>query len=57
MYWNLSNPFVASRLRRFHPSKKKIEARLATVPEEALNGLPEDASENLDHYLYDAPKK
>ena len=37
--------------------EEKIEAHLANVPEEALNELPEDASENLDHYLYGAPKK
>ena len=37
--------------------EEKIEARLANVSEEALNELPEDASENLDHYLHGAPKK
>jgi vacuolar-type H+-ATPase subunit C/Vma6 len=37
--------------------EEKIEARLADVPDEALDELPEDASENLDHYLYGAPKK
>lgn len=37
--------------------EEKIEARLADVPDEVLDELPEDASENLDHYLYGAPKK
>jgi len=37
--------------------EEKIAARLADVPDEALNELPTDASENLDHYVYGAPKK
>lgn len=37
--------------------EEKIEARLADVPDEALDELPADASKNLDHYLYGAPKK
>ena len=37
--------------------EQKIEARLARVPDEVLDELPSDASENLDHYLYGAPKR
>jgi hypothetical protein len=37
--------------------EEKIAARLADVPDEALDALPTDASENLDHYVYGAPKK
>lgn len=52
--------FVASLRRESSspptPIEEKIEARLADVPDEALDELPEDASENLDHYLYGAPK-
>lgn len=37
--------------------EEKIEARLAQVPDDVLDELPTDASKNLDHYLYGAPKK
>ena len=30
---------------------QKVDELLQDVPAEALNELPEDASENLDHYL------
>ncbi|MCS4198095.1 hypothetical protein [Salinibacter ruber] len=47
--------FVESLRRESSPSptsiEEKIEARLADVPDEALDELPEDASENLDHYV------
>lgn len=33
------------------------EERLKEIPQEELDALPADASENLDHYLYGAPKK
>jgi hypothetical protein len=36
---------------------EKVDELLQNVPAEALDELPEDASENLDHYLYGAPKK
>ena len=51
--------FVKSRNAsdRLGPSKKKIEARLADVPEEALDDLPTDGSENLDHYVCGGPRK
>lgn len=35
----------------------RIDELLQNVPKEALDELPSDASENLDHYLYGAPKK
>ncbi|WP_263835211.1 hypothetical protein [Salinibacter sp.] len=37
--------------------EEKIAARVADIPDEALEDLPADASENLDHYLYGGPKK
>jgi hypothetical protein len=53
--------FVESLRRKSSSStpsiEEKIEARLGDVPDEVLDELPEDASENLDHYLYGAPKK
>jgi Protein of unknown function (DUF2281). len=53
--------FVESLRRKSSSStpsiEEKIEARLADVPDEVLDELPADASENLDHYLYGAPKK
>jgi hypothetical protein len=36
---------------------QKLERHLKNVPAEELADLPADASENLDHYLYGAPKK
>jgi hypothetical protein len=36
---------------------EKVDELLQDVPPEALDELPEDASENFDHYLYSAPKK
>jgi hypothetical protein len=35
----------------------RIDELLQNVPQEALDELPSDASENLDHYLYGAPKR
>jgi hypothetical protein len=34
-----------------------IDECFKDVPSEAMDKLPEDASLNLDHYLYGAPKK
>lgn len=34
-----------------------IDACFKDVPPEVMDKLPEDASLNLDHYLYGAPKK
>lgn len=36
---------------------QKIDERMKQVSPETLAELPADASENLDHYLYGAPKK
>jgi len=36
---------------------QKLERHLQSVPAEELEELPADASENLNHYLYGAPKK
>lgn len=33
------------------------QERLKDIPQEELDEIPTDASENLDHYLYGAPKK
>jgi hypothetical protein len=35
----------------------KIAERVAQLPPEVIEQLPTDSSENLDHYLYGAPKK
>ena len=50
--------YVESLREDSSPSiEEKIAARVADIPDEALEDLPADASENLDHYLYGAPKK
>lgn len=52
--------FVKSRNASDRPTRsieEKIESRLADVPEEALDELPTDGSENLDHYVYGGPRK
>ena len=36
---------------------QKLERHLRTVPADELEELPADASENLDHFLYGAPKR
>ncbi len=33
------------------------QEHLKNIPEEELDKIPADASNNLDHYLYGAPKK
>lgn len=47
--------------RTFDPSARSIEDEIAElvagVSLEAWNDLPDDLSENLDHYLYGAPKQ
>jgi uncharacterized protein (UPF0335 family) len=35
----------------------KLEDLMKDVPDEEFALLPADASENIDHYLYGAPKK
>jgi hypothetical protein len=39
------------------PRKTLWEKHLQDIPEEELDKIPTDASVNLDHYLYGAPKK
>src|SRR6266849_2648583 len=39
------------------PIWEEIVELMQDVPEEELANLPADASENLDHYLYGAPKR
>lgn len=34
-----------------------IDENLKKIPQEILKKLPTDGSENLEHYLYGAPKK
>jgi len=36
---------------------EKIEKRVGCLSAETLEKLPKDGAENLDHYLYGAPKK
>jgi len=36
---------------------EKIEKRVGSLSAETLEKLPKDGAENLDHYLYGAPKK
>ncbi len=35
----------------------KLEGRSKRVPDEVWEKLPADGAENIDHYLYGAPKK
>lgn len=37
--------------------QERIEERVSKLSEETLSKLPADGAENLDHYLYGAPKK
>ncbi len=51
--------FVEFLLYRQKPQQTiwdKIEERISQLPEDVITELPEDASENLDHYLYGVPK-
>lgn len=36
---------------------EKLQRHLQEVPDDEFCELPADSSENLDHYLYGAPKK
>lgn len=36
---------------------EKIEERVSKLSAETLEKLPSDGAENIDHYLYGAPKK
>jgi hypothetical protein len=44
-------------LTRSRPIWEVIEEISNQIPEEEWNKIPSDASINLDHYLYGAPKK
>lgn len=44
-------------VRRNRTLDEIIDEHIKDVPQDALDELPVDASENLDHYLYGAPKK
>ena len=39
------------------PIWEEIVELMKDVPQEELDNLPPDGSENLDHYLYGAPKR
>ncbi len=50
--------FIEEIKRRPHKTIwERLDERLSKLPPEVIAELPEDASENLDHYLYGAPKK
>ncbi len=53
--------FVESIERTNEPKKQslldRLEAISKRVPEEVWEKLPADGAENIDHYLYGAPKK
>jgi len=52
---------LIEKIGQLSPSQKtiwdKIAERVAQLPPEVIEQLPTDSSENLDHYLYGAPKK
>jgi hypothetical protein len=39
------------------PIEEVIEALAAQVPPEAWENLPEDLSDDLDHYIYGTPRR
>jgi hypothetical protein len=53
--------FVESIEKTEKPKKQslldKLEAISKRVPDEVWEKLPADGAENIDHYLYGAPKK
>ena len=53
--------FVESIGEKAEPQKKslfeKIEERVGKLSADTLEKLPTDGAENIDHYLYGAPKK
>lgn len=52
--------FVEEMERKYRPRRtlsEIVEECFKDVPPEDLAEIPTDASENLDHYLYGAPKK
>ena len=42
---------------KYAPLMEKIREFSETIPERELEKIPTDLSENLDHYIYGAPKK
>lgn len=49
------------KLKRRQPARQtiweRLDERLSKLPPETFEDIPLDASENLDHYLYGAPKR
>ncbi|MDB9392851.1 hypothetical protein [Microcystis aeruginosa] len=58
---NPLSDILIEKIGQLSPSQKtiwdKIAERVAQLPPEVIEQLPTDSSENLDHYLYGAPKK
>ena len=58
---NPLSDILIEKISQLSPSQKtiwdKIAERVAQLPPEVIEQLPTDSSENLDHYLYGAPKK
>ncbi|MGI8542800.1 MAG: hypothetical protein ACR2MD_04895, partial [Aridibacter sp.] len=52
---------VLEFVETLEPPRKTLwemwQKHLKDIPEEELDKIPTDASQNLDHYLYNAPKK
>jgi len=43
--------------RSVPPIEQRIAEIVSRVPPEAWEGLPDDLTENLDHYIYGTPKR
>ena len=58
---NPLSDILIEKISQLSPSQKtiwdKIDEREAQLPPEVIEQLPTDSSENLDHYIYGAPKK
>jgi len=52
---------VLEFVENLEPKQKNLwemwQVHLKDIPQEELDEIPTDASVNLDHYLYGAPKK
>jgi hypothetical protein len=48
---------LRAKARREKPIWERIAEAAQSIPEEELKRLPPDASVNIDHYLYGAPKR
>lgn len=56
--WSSRPAEPSAELPRDHrPIWERIAELAATLPEEAIAGLPTDGASQLDHYLYGAPKR